>query len=102
MNDVSKLQAAFDGDAWIFFIDADGGLHKHLVSEDFDRWSAPPSWDVVGRIVSVTQVGDAPSVQPYSCAISRATWQQLAQALQQLRIAQRGELLGAGAGIRPR
>jgi hypothetical protein len=62
-NDVSKLQEAFDDDAWIFFIDADGGLHKHLVSKDFDRWAAPPTWDVVGRIVSVTQVGDAASVQ---------------------------------------
>ncbi len=29
-NDVSKLKEAFDEDAWIFFIDADGILHKNL------------------------------------------------------------------------
>jgi hypothetical protein len=62
-NDVSKFRAAFDDDAWIFYIDADGSLHKHPISEDFERWAAPPSWDVVGRIISVTQVGDAAAVQ---------------------------------------
>ena len=62
-NDVSKLREAFDEDAWIFFIDSDGTLHKHRISEDFERWAAPPSWGVVGRFISVTQVGDAASVQ---------------------------------------
>ncbi len=62
-NDVSKFREAFDEDAWIFYIDADGSLHKHLISEDFERWAAPPSWGVVGRFVSVTQVGDAAAVQ---------------------------------------
>jgi hypothetical protein len=61
-NDVSKFRAAFDDDAWIFYIDADGSLHKHPISEDFERWAAPPSWDVVGRIISVIQVGDAAAV----------------------------------------
>ena len=42
-NDVGKLKEAFDEDAWIFYIDADGALHKHRISEDFERWSAPPS-----------------------------------------------------------
>src|SRR5271166_5697303 len=53
---------AFDEDAWIFFIDARGGLHKEIISERFERWAAPPSLGVVGRIISVTQVGDAASV----------------------------------------
>ena len=62
-NDVGKFKEAFDPDAWIFYIDADGALHKHRISEDFERWAAPPSWGVVGRFVSVTQVGDAAAVQ---------------------------------------
>ncbi len=62
-NDVSKLKEAFDKDAWIFYIDADGVLHKNLISDSFERWAAPPSAGVVGRCVSVTQVGDAASVQ---------------------------------------
>ena len=62
-NDVSKFREAFDEDAWIFYIDADGSLHKHRISEDFVRWAAPPSWGVVGRFISVTQVGDAATVQ---------------------------------------
>jgi hypothetical protein len=62
-NNISKFKAAFDKDAWIFFIDADGALHKDLISESFERWAAPPSLAVVGRIISVTQVGDAASVQ---------------------------------------
>jgi ketosteroid isomerase-like protein len=62
-NDISKLRDAFDEDAWIFYIDAKGVCHKHLISEAFERWAAPPSRGVVGRFVSVTQVGDAASVQ---------------------------------------
>ena len=62
-NDVSKFREAFGEDAWIFYIDADGSLHKHLISEDFERWAAPPSWGVVARFISVTQVGDAAAVQ---------------------------------------
>jgi hypothetical protein len=62
-NDVSKFREAFDADAWIFYIDAHGSLHKHPISEDFERWATPPSWDVVGRFISVTQVGDAAAVQ---------------------------------------
>lgn len=62
-NDVSKLKEAFHEDAWIFFIDAEGGLHKNLISENFEAWASPPSSGIVGRIVSLTQVGDAASVQ---------------------------------------
>jgi ketosteroid isomerase-like protein len=62
-NDINRLREAFDEDAWIFFIDADGVLHKNLISESFEKWAAPPSWGVVGRIISVSQVGDAASVQ---------------------------------------
>jgi ketosteroid isomerase-like protein len=62
-NDVSKLKEAFDKDAWIFYVDADGTLHKNLISERFEKWASPPSWGVVGRFITVTQVGDAASVQ---------------------------------------
>ncbi len=62
-NDVAKFKEAFDKDAWIFYIDADGTIHKHLIFDDFERWAAPPSWGVVGRIISVAQVGDAAAVQ---------------------------------------
>jgi hypothetical protein len=62
-NDVGKFKEAFHQDAWIFYIDADGALHKHLISEAFAEWAAPPSWGVVGRVISVTRVGDAAGVQ---------------------------------------
>jgi ketosteroid isomerase-like protein len=62
-NDISKFKEAFDEDAWIFYIDAEGVLHKNLISESFQEWAAPPSWGVVPRFISVTQVGDAASVQ---------------------------------------
>ena len=62
-NDIRKLKEAFDKDAWIFYIDADGVLHKHLVSDSFEQWAAPPSSGVVGRFISVNQVGDAASVE---------------------------------------
>jgi hypothetical protein len=62
-NDIGKLRQAFDKDAWIFYIDADGVLHKNLISESFEEWAHPPSRGVVGRFISVTQVGDAASVQ---------------------------------------
>jgi ketosteroid isomerase-like protein len=62
-NDISKLREAFHEDAWIFYIEEDGSLVKNLISESFERWASPPSWGVVGRIISVTQVGDAASVQ---------------------------------------
>jgi ketosteroid isomerase-like protein len=42
-NDISKLREAFHEDAWIFFIDGDGILHKNLISESFEAWASPPS-----------------------------------------------------------
>ena len=62
-NDVSKFKEAFDEDAWIFYILADGTLRKSLISERFEEWAAPPSSGVVGRFISVTQVGDAAAVR---------------------------------------
>jgi len=62
-NDISKFKEAFHEDAWIFFIDAEGRLHKNLICESFEGWAAPPSSGIVGRFISVTQVGDAASVQ---------------------------------------
>jgi hypothetical protein len=62
-NDVGKFREAFHEDAWIFYIDADGALHKNLISESFEMWATPPGLGVVGRFISVTQVGDAAAVQ---------------------------------------
>ena len=62
-NDVSKLKQAFHEEAWIFYVDADGMLSKGPIAQHFATWVAPPSWDIVGRVISVTQVGDAASVQ---------------------------------------
>jgi hypothetical protein len=61
-NDAGKFRQAFEKDAWIFYIDAAGVLHKNLISDSFERWAARPSPSVVGRFISVTQVGDAASV----------------------------------------
>ena len=69
-NDLSKLKEAFDENAWIYFIDADGILHKGVMCERFEAAllrndSRFRNWlgNVVGRIISVTQVGDAAAVQ---------------------------------------
>jgi Putative lumazine-binding len=62
-NSVRKLREAFHEDAWIFYIDAGGDLHKNLISESFEKWASPPSSGIVGRFISVTQVGDAATVQ---------------------------------------
>ena len=48
-NDVGKFREAFHEDAWIFYIDADGALHKNLISESFEMWATPPGLGVVGR-----------------------------------------------------
>ncbi len=62
-NDINKFKEAFDEDAWMYYIDADGSLYKDLISKSFERWASPPSSGIVGRFISVTQVGDAASVQ---------------------------------------
>src|SRR6516162_11407362 len=51
-NDVSKFREAFHEDAWIFYIDAEGGPHKNLISENFEERAPPPSSRIVGRIIS--------------------------------------------------
>jgi hypothetical protein len=69
-NDLTKLKEAFDENAWIYFIDAEGTLHKGVMCDRFEaailhndirfrNWLG----NVVGRIISVTQVGDAAAVQ---------------------------------------
>jgi hypothetical protein len=62
-NDVGKFKEAFHEDAWMFYVNADGSLYKNPVSRSFEEWAKPPSWEVVGRFISVTQVGDAAAVQ---------------------------------------
>jgi Putative lumazine-binding len=39
-NDTARFHEAFHEDAWIFCIDRDGKLHKHSISEAFERWTA--------------------------------------------------------------
>jgi hypothetical protein len=67
-NDISKLKEAFHENAWIYFIDAAGTLQKGVMCERFEASLLNNGLrkflgDVVGRIISVTQVGDAASVQ---------------------------------------
>jgi hypothetical protein len=62
-SDVDKLREAFHEDAWIFYTDAGGALHKDLLTNCFEDWTAPlfPK-GVVGRVISVSQAGDAACV----------------------------------------
>ena len=60
-SDAAKFEEAFDKDAWIFYTDADGRLHKNLIRESFQYWVSPQP-RMSGRIISVTQVGDAANV----------------------------------------
>jgi ketosteroid isomerase-like protein len=60
--DPDKLRTAFHEDAWIFYTDADGALHRNLISESFEEWASPPSDSITARIISVTQAGDVASV----------------------------------------
>jgi hypothetical protein len=60
-GDVNKFKEAFHEDAWIFFTDADGVLHKDLLTDRFEAWAAA-NRHIVGRVVSVTQAGDVASV----------------------------------------
>jgi hypothetical protein len=62
-SDPGRFREAFHEDAWIFYIDRHGHLQKRLISESFERWAAPPGRGFVGRIISVTHIGDAASVQ---------------------------------------
>ena len=60
-GDVHKFKEAFHEDAWIFFTDADGTLHKDLLTDRFEAWAATKK-HIVGRFISVTQAGDVASV----------------------------------------
>ena len=56
-----KFKEAFHEDAWIFFTDAEGGLHTDLLTDRFEAWAAA-NRHIEGRIISVTQAGDVASV----------------------------------------
>ena len=58
----AKFREAFHEDAWIFFTDAEGALHRHLVSESFEQWARPAERTVTGRIMSVAQTRGVASV----------------------------------------
>lgn len=60
-GDASKFREAFHEDAWIFFTDADGNLHKYLLADSFEGW-AETNWEVEARILSVTQTGNIANV----------------------------------------
>jgi ketosteroid isomerase-like protein len=60
--DINKFNEAFAEDAWIFFTDADGGLHKALIAECFGEWTRPHEDTIDGRIISVIQAGDVANV----------------------------------------
>jgi hypothetical protein len=60
-GDVNKFKEAFHEDAWIFFTDADGVLHKALLTDRFEAWAAA-NRHIEGRILAVTQAGDVASV----------------------------------------
>jgi hypothetical protein len=60
-GDASKFTEAFHEDAWIFYSDAEGTLHRQLVAEAFDEWAAERR-PITGRIRCVTQAGDIASV----------------------------------------
>ncbi|HLZ07548.1 MAG TPA: nuclear transport factor 2 family protein [Chloroflexota bacterium] len=60
--DINKFKEAFHENAWIFFTDAEGTLHKHLLTDCFEGWATPPNDRIVGRFISVTQAGDVAGV----------------------------------------
>jgi ketosteroid isomerase-like protein len=60
--DIAKFQEAFHEDAWIFFTDADGNLHKNLIAESFAGWTSPHEDRIYGRVIAVTQAGDVANV----------------------------------------
>ena len=42
-GDINKFKEAFHENAWIFFTDAEGALHKALLTDCFEDWAAPPT-----------------------------------------------------------
>ena len=61
-GDIGKLREAFHKDAWIFYTDRDGTLHRSLLADAFEAWASERGHAIVGRIISVTQAGDIASV----------------------------------------
>jgi hypothetical protein len=60
-HDAEKFTEAFHEDAWMYYTDAEGALHKHClatVAEGLATWRV----DVTGRIISVIQAGDVACV----------------------------------------
>lgn len=55
---VAKFKEAFHENAWIFFTDAEGALHKAVLADRFDDWASPHTDHIVGRFISVIQAGD--------------------------------------------
>ncbi len=60
-GDTKKFQEAFHKDAWIFFTEPSGQLHKYLLNDCFDRW-ANTNWEIDLRIISINQTGDIANV----------------------------------------
>ncbi len=61
-GDVSKFKEAFHEDAWMFFTDRDGVLHKRLLDDNVFTHFAAEGRKVDGRIISVKQAGDIANV----------------------------------------
>ena len=65
-GDIAKFQEAFHPDAWIFFTDAEGVLHKDLLADCFESWAADAragtTVHIEGRVLAVTQAGEVASV----------------------------------------
>ncbi len=60
--DSAKFKEAFHENAWIFYTDAAGALHKDLLANCFEEWATPPGATIAGRIIAVTQAGDVATV----------------------------------------
>jgi hypothetical protein len=60
-GDPDRFREAFREDAWIFYTDAEGALHKNLISESFEDWASEGA-SIAGRVISVRQAGDVASV----------------------------------------
>jgi hypothetical protein len=60
-KDVAKIREAFHLDAWMYYTDAEGALHKHFLATVADGLSTRKV-NVTGRIISVTQAGDVACV----------------------------------------
>jgi Putative lumazine-binding len=60
--DIHQFREAFHDDAWMYSIHSDGAFHKTFLADVLERWTTPPAAHIVGRVLSVTQAGDAASI----------------------------------------